>query len=79
MTTSTAPDPIDLLRMRRLLRDAAGACPACGRGGRRSIAADIGIGYSTLNRFMTGNRAVSGDAMDRIRTYLDEEPARADQ
>lgn len=57
-------------RARQALRALGGACLTCGRGAPRQLAVDIGIGYSTLNRFMTGNRPVGRTAFARIQLYL---------
>jgi hypothetical protein len=63
-------EPEPLRRLRGDLRAKVGACECCGRGAPRAVAAEIGIGYATLNRFMTGNRPVGPDALAAIRAYL---------
>jgi hypothetical protein len=65
-----ARTPAEEEELRRRLRQLSGACAECGRGAPRSLAEDIGIGYSTLNRFITGSRPVGHEQLERIRWYV---------
>lgn len=68
----TEPQPYtETLRHR--VRAKGGACPTCGQplseGGVRAVAAAIGIGHSTLWRFLRG-RDITGRNIDLIEAWL---------
>ena len=56
--------------LRQETRRRLGACPTCGRGVSTADAADIGLPYHTLRRWLKGD-GVDQAAMDKLASWLE--------
>jgi hypothetical protein len=65
--------------LRRRLAESTGVCPTCGQptgDSLRQLAANTGVHFSTLHRFLRGGAATSRN-LDKIAAYLSEVPSDA--